>query len=123
MTSDIANTKPRCSQPFELHSTQFSIDGNTDCLKYIVTEHGEGLVLAIDFVVSFVGCTSKDASNKISSLYNLIPQLRPPKQELRHYSKVCIHLFIEIQQYHVLILDFLRLLWSSWHMLIIRNYF
>ena len=89
--SDIVSAKQQCSQPFQSRSMPFTIDGKTVHIECITTEYGDMLWSAIDYVAAFTGCAPKDASNKLSFMYSSTPLLRPPKQELSHYSKVYTH--------------------------------
>ena len=99
MMSDNVITTQQRPTPFVSRSMPFTMDGKMVQLECITTEHGDMLVLALDYVAAFTGCAPKDASNKLSSLYNFIPQLRPPKQELRSFSKVCIYILIDTPFY------------------------
>ena len=78
------------------HRMPFNIDGKTSYIEFITTEHGDTLCFGIEYVTAITGCARKDASNKLSSLYNAIPLLRPPTHDLRYYSKVIVCIFNNI---------------------------
>jgi len=84
---------------FEKYLIPFNIDGRIDYINTLITEYGEKVFAVGDYVVSFNGGTYKDASNKFTRLYTAIPMLRPPNQDLCHYSKVFIGICIYIQLY------------------------
>jgi len=108
--SDKVSKDQQRSLPFNVQSVPLHIDGKTVAIGCITTEYGDIVFAAIDYVMAFTGCAHKDASNKLSSLYSAIPLLRPPKHELRHYSKVYIYIFHYICLNRVLTLSCYRLL-------------
>ena len=84
-----------------LTTIPFTIDGNTTSIKCIITEHGDIVASGVDYVSALIGCDPEQASKKISSMYSSHPMLRPPKEELRHYSKAALEFMSYLHKHKV----------------------
>jgi len=95
MSGNSTTHQPIHVMPLEMLSIPFNIDGETHEIDCVVTKHGHPLINASQYAVSFTGCATKHATNKLEVVANRSSELQNCKRLLCEHDKVSNHISVD----------------------------